>query len=130
MKQKYKFVDDVVIEVEVEGEIGEVLEEMNRKDRNRFRQQRRYESHLDIEQDKDYWNDSSRLLYLVEKNEEAEQAIKWLGEETAEFISKIYLDKKPISEIAAEEGVSRSAIYHRLITIRKNLKNFLNDPHI
>lgn len=59
-----------------------------------------------------------------------EQLLKFISRlqpQQIELIYKVYYDQKTVTEIAAEEKVSRAAIYNRLKKIFERIKKMYND---
>lgn len=55
---------------------------------------------------------------------------KTLKEKQAELLIAIFLDGVSVTEYAEREGVSKSAISHRLDTAKKNFKKFFQNPQL
>lgn len=122
-KYKYNFATEIV-EIEISEEWRLILKDMDRENSSRERRQRRYEYHLDIENDKDEWNDIAGAIYqpiVGEEDDRAKEFIKLLNEEQLKLVKAIYEEGKSVNEVAAEKCVDHSAISHRLMLIREKI---------
>ena len=130
MKITYEFVTGEVSEVEVDERLGGMLLDLKRQqDNNDQKETRRhfslngmdYEGELfasaeDTEGEVVRWADMARLYSAMEA----------LSPSQSELVQKVYFEERKITDIAAEEGVDKSAVSHRLERIHKKLKKILS----
>ena len=136
MKINYEFVDGNKVEIEVSEDIGRVILEMTREERNQSRRNRYYERYLDTNADYGDWNKYIQPEFDSCQEEREEQkrlqrmnvakALSSLNDSQMELVIALYGDT-PIkaSEYAKKMGVSPSAITNRINKIRKKLKKYL-----
>jgi RNA polymerase sigma factor (sigma-70 family) len=128
MKVKYDFINETV-EIEVDEKLGNLLIDLDKKEYNVNRRETRRHTSLEslpFEDEVFADEDSSFEVLLVESdNEKIHNAISKLKPKQQELIRDIYFDKISVNDYAAREGVSQSAISHRLETVKKTLKYFL-----
>ena len=130
MKITYEFVTGEVSEVEVDESLGGMLLDLDRQQYNNDHKETRrhvsldgmdYEGELfvsaeDTEGEAERREDMARLFSAMEALSPAQR----------ELVKKVYFEEQKISDIAAEEGVDKSAVSHRLERIHKKLKKFLS----
>lgn len=128
MKIKYEFVDGDV-ELEVSDEWASVLAELDRQEYNNNQRETRRHTSLDNGYDDGEWLAvENTLLADLIKNEDYSllmSAIKHLQPQQQELLHRVYWNKEKMSDIAAEQGVSKMAITNRMKKIYKNLKKIL-----
>ena len=122
-----------IVEVEVDDYFSEVIRDIEKKefDRNRT-ETRRHNSYSDTN-DKSSTLDSEidieeTVIEQIMRSLEMEalnNAISALNESQQQLIRAIYFENISVSEYAAQQGVSQSAISQRLATAIKKLKKFL-----
>jgi len=79
--------------------------------------------------DGEWFSDGSDFLtdmIRAEKIIRLHIALSQLTTEQQALISRIYFKKEKVIDIAAEQGVSHSAISHRVATVLKKMKKLLN----
>ena len=130
MKFRYEFNNGEIEAIEVAGEWYDALVALEAEEkRNERRETRRHTSFdgLDMEGEwfidpmVDTFEESARKLDA----EELHQALAALSPRQRELIIRIFFHGEHLSDIAAEEGVDKSAIAHRIERIQKNLKKAL-----
>ena len=124
MKIKYEFVTGETVEIEVPDEIAEVCIQIDQEAKRQNRKETRRHISLSLlkeEQAKDLdivvTTVEEKIIKQIIKN-----TLKRLLPEQQELIFKVFFCEKSISEIAKEEGVTKSAICSRLNTIYRKLK--------
>ena len=129
MKITYEFVTGEVSEVEVDEHLGGMLLDLDRQQYNNDHKETRrhvsldgmdYEGELfasaeDTAGEAERREDTARLLSAMEALSPAQQ----------ELVLKVYFNGRSCASIAAEEGVDKSAISHRLERIYKKLRKIL-----
>ncbi|NBI92873.1 sigma-70 family RNA polymerase sigma factor [Lachnospiraceae bacterium] len=129
MKIIYEFVTGEVSEVEVDERLGGMLLDLDRQQYNNDHKETRrhvslngmdYEGELfvsaeDTEREAERREDMARLY----------SAMEILSPSQRELVKKVYFEKRKITDIAREEGVSEAAIRNRLKKIYSRLKKFL-----
>ena len=129
MKIKYEFVNGETSEIEVDDSLGELLVDFDRQQYNNDHKETRrhvsldgmdYEGELfasaeDTAGEAERREDTARLLSAMEALSPAQQ----------ELVLKVYFNGRSCASIAAEEGVDKSAISHRLERIYKKLRKIL-----
>jgi len=123
----YQFADGTISEVIVSDELYAVHEELVKKEkRNHWKNTRRHISldylnkhEIDIEAE-----NSDPLTGVIRSEEELRlhEVISLLSKPQRELVKKVFFDGLTTIEIAKSEGVSQSAISHRLATVYKKLK--------
>ncbi len=130
MKITYEFVTGEVSEVEMDERLGGMLLDLDRQQENNDQKETRrhfslngmdYEGELfasaeDTEGEAVRREDMARLYSAMEA----------LSPSQRELVEKVYFEERKITDIAAEEGVDKSAISHRLERIHKKLKKILD----
>ena len=118
MKISYEFVTGEISEIEVDEHLGGMLLDLDRQQYNNDHKETRRHVSLD---GMDY---EGELFVSVEDTEgEAERredmvrlfsAMEALSPAQRELVEKVYFEEQKIADIAAEEGVDKSAVSHRL----------------
>lgn len=130
MKITYEFVTGEISEIEVDEHLGGMLLDFDRQQYNNDHKETRrhvsldgmdYEGELfasaeDTEGEAERREDMARLFSAMEALSPAQR----------ELVKKVYFEEQKIADIAAEEGVDKSAVSHRLERIHKKLKKFLS----
>lgn len=129
MKIKYEFADET-IEIEVSEDWGAVLIELDRQEYNNDHAETRRHCSLDqLTADGNDWIaggcDVEGTLLGSEDQKQLASAIAMLEPRQQKLIREVFFEGRKSTEIAAEEGVSKSAISHALDRAIKKLKNFL-----
>ena len=130
-KIRYVFRDGTVSEVEVGDKFYAVYEAMDKEDKLRERRETR--RHISLERLEesgfDISDKDSLFTGIDEEKSETErlyEAMSKLLPSQRELINKIYYEGKTSANIAAEEGVGKSAVSNRLkrifAVLRKNLE--------
>ena len=128
MKIKYVFCNEEV-EIEVSEEWGDIILDMDREERNNNQAESRRHCSLDaLDRDDNSIPSAQDLEADYLEKEELEQlrdAIKQLSPRQQRLIRQVYFERKKYTDIAAEEGVHRSAIqYATERAIKKMRKNW------
>ena len=129
MKYQYTTVKGK-IEIEVDEQLYDILDSLDREERN---SDRRYNRHNPIslgnadfiEEWMDERADVLGDLIHAEDRERFYMAFAQLTLDQRRLIERIYLDNEKIVDIAQALGVSQQAISSRLMIIRKKLKEIL-----
>lgn len=123
MNIKYTFVDETTSEIEVSDELGNILLDLNHKDKLNYRKNNRRHCSLEVwDPDNNRIADDSDFVSACLQIEELEWAICQLPEKQQELIYAIYFDGKSAADYAAEKGVSNSAVSQLHQKALKNLK--------
>ena len=130
MKITYKFVTGEVAEVEVSEEIGAVIVDLDRQEYNNDHKETRRHYSLEgkVYEGMDYAVEDSGLEALFAGPTDEERlhaAIRQLSPDQQEMVRAIYFENVSVNDYAARKGVTQSAIYHRLQTVKKKLKKLL-----
>jgi len=130
VKITYRFADGHIEEVEMEQEVATAIEELDRYElRNKRRETRRREilNGFDFEGETfvDPRSDTAHDAFLRMDLEILRNALHVLTPAQQELIRKAIYLEIPLSEIAHEEGVDKSAISHRLERIYRRLRKIL-----
>lgn len=130
-KIRYVFRDGAVSEVEVGDKFYAVYEAMDKEDKLRERRETRRHISLESLEESgfDISDKDSLFTGIDEEKSETErlyEAMSKLLPSQRELINKIYYEGKTSANIAAEEGVGKSAVSNRLkrifAVLRKNLE--------
>jgi len=126
----YRFADGHVEELEVEQEVAETLKELDRQEYNSNHRETRRHSALDaLEYEGEYFIDQNYsiegLVLWKQDVRDILNAIHSLDAKQQELITAVFYQKRTVSQIARESGVSQAAISQRLQTAIKNLKKLL-----
>jgi len=130
VKIMYRFADGHVEELEVEQEVAETLKELERQEYNSNHRETRRHSALDaLEYEGKYFIDQNYsvegLVLWKQDVRDLLNAIHSLDAKQQELITAVFYQKRTVSQIARESGVSQAAISQRLQTAIKNLKKLL-----
>lgn len=132
MKIKYEFLTGEAVEIEVSEAIGKVLIGIDKEAKNSDRRESRRHNSMDAltELGVQLAAASEELTDAIEAQETREalrQALGKLLPQQRKLLKKMYFgDGRTIADIAREEGVTISAISHRLDLIHKKLRKLLN----
>ncbi len=129
---KYNFLSKVggeKPEVEVDENLGQLIEQMNADDHNLNRAETRRHIYMSqLEESGHYIADECDLLDDVLREERIKElmaAIEKLLPEQKELLIRVYWNNELQKNIAAEEGVSEMTISRRMKKIYAFLKKFL-----
>ena len=126
MKITYEFVTGEISEVEVDERLGGMLLDLNRQQENNDRKETRRHFSLDgMDYEGELFASAEDTERAVEHREEMARlysAMEALSPSQRELVKKVYFEERKITDIAAEEGVDKSANSHRLERINKKLK--------
>ena len=130
VKITYRFADGHVEEIEVGKEVAETLKELDRQEYNSNHRETRRHSALDaLEYEGEYFIDQNYsiegLVLWKQDVRDLLNAIHSLDAKQQELITAVFYQKRTVSQIAREFGVSQAAISQRLQTAIKNLKKLL-----
>lgn len=129
MKIRYEFVNGEVSEIEVDEGLGELLVDFDRQQYNNDHKETRRHVSLDgMDYEGELFTsaeDTEGELMRREDTARLMEATKTLSPSQRELVLKVYFNGRSLVSIAAEEGVDKSAISHRLERIYKKLKKFL-----
>jgi len=136
MKFRYEFNNGDVEEIEVTGEWYDTLVSLDAEEkRNERRETRR---HISLEWHNREEGEDFDSPHFIDPRadvpaealrrvdiEKLAEALTSLSSRQQELVHRVFYLGERISDIAAEEGVDKSAIAHRIERIQKNLKKFL-----
>lgn len=129
MKIRYEFVNGEVSEIEVDEGLGELLVDFDRQQYNNDHKETRRHVSLDgMHYEGELFTsaeDTEGELLRREDTARLMEAMKALSTSQRELLLKVYFNGRSLVSIAAEEGVDKSSISHRLERIYKKLKKFL-----
>lgn len=129
MKIRYEFVNGEVSEIEVDEGLGELLVDFDRQQYNNdHRETRRHVSLDGMDYEGELFTsaeDTEGELLRREDTARLMEAMEALSPSQRELVLKVYFNGRSLVSIAAEEGVDKSSISHRLERIYKKLKKFL-----
>lgn len=130
MKITYEFVTGEVSEVEVDERLGGMLLDLDRQQYNNDQKETRRHVSLDgMDYEGELFVSAEDTERAVEHREDVARlysAMEALSPSQRELVKKVYFEERKITDIAAEEGVDKSAISHRLERIHKKLKKILD----
>ncbi len=132
VKITYRFADGHVEEIEVGKEVAETLKELDRQEYNSNHRETRRHSALDaLEYEGEHFIDQNYsiegLVLWKQDVRDLLNAIHSLDAKQQELITAVFYQKRTVSQIARESGVSQAAISQRLQTAIKNLKKLLKE---
>lgn len=130
MKISYEFVTGEISEVEVDDALGEMLLDFDRQQYNNDHKETRRHVSLDgMGYEGELFASADDTEGAAERREDMARlfsAMKALSPAQRELVEKVYFEGRSCASIAAEEGVDKSAISHRLKRIHKKLKKILD----
>ncbi len=130
MKITYEFVTGEISEVEVDERLGGMLLDLDRQQENNDQKEtRRHFSLNGMDYEGELFASAEDTERAVEHREDMARlysAMEALSPSQRELVEKVYFEERKITDIAAEEGVDKSAISHRLERIHKKLKKILD----
>ena len=129
MKIRYEFVNGEVSEIEVDEGLGELLVDFDRQQYNNDHKETRRHVSLDgMDYEGELFasaEDTEGELLRREDTARLMEAMEALSPSQRELLLKVFFNGRSLVSIAAEEGVDKSAISHRLERIHKKLKKLL-----
>ena len=129
MKIRYEFVNGEVSEIEVDEGLGELLVDFDRQQYNNDHKETRRHVSLDgMDYEGELFVSAEDTAGEAERREDAARllsAMEALSPAQQELVLKVYFNGRSCASIAAEEGVDKSAISHRLERIYKKLRKIL-----
>ncbi len=129
MKIIYEFVTGEVSEVEVDERLGGMLLDLDRQQYNNdHKETRRHVSLNGMDYEGELFVSAEDTEREAERREDIARlysAMEILSPSQRELVKKVYFEKRKITDIAREEGVSEAAIRNRLKKIYSRLKKFL-----
>ena len=131
MKYTYHFANGESQEIEVTEAQYLILKDADRIEYNNNQSNTRRHISLDMaETDEGMQFADPSSFPLSERDSRLHAAIEHLRPDQQSLISAVYFDGMSVNDYAAAEGVTHTAISHRLRTAKNNLKKILSDPHI
>ena len=129
MKYTYRFVTGESVGIEVAAELEALLKNEDRLEYNNEQANTRRHFSLEMahEDEGTQFIDPASLPALGGVSR-LQAAVALLPEEQRRLIHAVHIDGISVNDFAAQEGVTGSAISHRLRTAEKNLKKILSDP--
>lgn len=127
MKIKYEFVNGEAVEIEVDEKWGNILMEMDEKEkRNNRKETRRHESFQDEgEWAADEFRDPAYIYESAIEEERLDLAYSQLSDDQQELVWNLFeLDKSGL-KVAEEKGITHQAVTRRVERIQKKIKKFL-----
>ena len=129
MKITYEFVTGEISEVEVDERLGGMLLDLDRQQyNNEQKETRRHVSLNGMDYEGELFVSAEDTAGEAERREDAARllsAMEALSPAQQELVLKVYFNGRSCASIAAEEGVDKSAISHRLERIYKKLRKIL-----
>lgn len=129
MKYTYRFVTGESVGIEVSAELEALLRNEDRLEYNNEQANTRRHFSLDMAQEDEGMQfigpDSLPASGGIAR---LQAAVALLPEEQQRLIHAIYINGDSVNGYAAQEGVTGSAISHRLRTVEKHLRKILSDP--
>lgn len=133
MKIKYTFATETV-EIEVTDDWAAVLIDMDRLEHNNNQTETRRHCSLDaLNLDDAYLPSDVNLeqdLLGADDTDAVAEALAKLKPAQRDLLKAIYMDGISVNEYAERNGVTQSAISHRLQTAKKKFQKFFQNPHI
>lgn len=129
MKYTYRFVTGESVGIEVAAELEALLKNEDRLEYNNEQANTRRHFSLEMAHEDEgmQFIDPASLPALGGVSR-LQAAVALLPEEQRRLIHAVHIDGISVNDFAAQEGVTGSAISHRLRTAEKNLKKILSDP--
>ena len=129
MKYTYRFVTGESVGIEVSPELEALLKNEDRMEYNNEQTNTRRHFSLDMAQEDERMQfadpDSLPASGITTR---MQAAVAMLTEDQQRLLHAVYKDGVSVNDYAAQEGVTGSAISHRLRTAEKNMKKIMNDP--
>lgn len=129
MKYTYHFLNGESQEIEVTEALYMALTDADRLEYNNDHANTRRHISLDMaESDEGMQFADPASMPMSKTDERVQIALEHLRLDQQWLIRAVYFDGIRVNDLATIEGVSGSAITHRLRTAEKNLKKILSDP--
>lgn len=126
MKFKYKF-NNETIEIEVTDAWGVILLDFDRQERNNNQTEKRRHCSLNaLDQDDNLLPADGNFSTEFDDKEEIDFFLEQLLPRQRYLLEQVHMNGKPLSEIAAEEGVSVAAVSQALKRAEKAFKKIYN----
>ena len=126
MKFKYKF-NNETIEIEVTDAWGVILLDFDRQERNNNQTEKRRHCSLNaLDQDDNLLPADGDFSTEFADKEEIDFFLEQLLPRQRYLLEQVHINGKPLSEIAAEEGVSVAAVSQALKRAEKAFKKIYN----
>ena len=126
---KYRFADGHIEELEVEQEIAEALNELDRKEYNNMQKETRRHVTFDVSEELSWLAvDDQGLTRVLDGATEITRlhaAISKLSTRQQTLIRDLFFHRKTQAAIAEQLGISQQAVSDQLSTIIKKLKKLL-----
>ena len=126
---KYRFADGHIEELEVEQEIAEALNELDRKEYNNTQKETRRHVSFDVSEELSWLAvDDQRLARVLDGATEETRlhaAISKLSTRQQTLIRELFFHRKTQAAIAEQLGISQQAVSDQLSTIIKKMKKLL-----
>ena len=127
---RYHFSNGETISIEIPDDWGEILIDLDRQEYNNDHKETRRHYSLEgkVYEGMDYAVEDPGLeaLFAGPTDEErVRAAIQKLDPDQQKMVQAIYFENVSVNDYAAWMGVTQSAIYHRLQTVKKKLKKSL-----
>lgn len=131
MKYTYHFLNGESQEIEVTEALYMTLTDADRLEYNNDHANTRRHISLDMaESDEGMQFADPASLPMSETDERVQMALEHLRPDQQRLIHAVYFDGMSVNDFAAIEGVTKSAISHRLSTAEKNLRKILSNPQL
>jgi DNA-directed RNA polymerase specialized sigma24 family protein len=129
MKYTYRFVTGEAVGIEVSPELEALLKNEDRLEYNNEQANTRRHISMEMAQaDEGMQFVDPDSLPAPGSITRLQAAVALLPEEQRRLIHAVYIEGFSVNAFAAQEGVTGSAISHRLRTAEKHLKEILRDP--
>lgn len=126
---KYRFADGHIEELEVEQEVAEALNELDRKEYNNTQKETRRHVTFDVSEELSWLAvDDQRLTRVLDGATEETRlhaAISELSTRQQTLIRELFFHRKRQAAIAEQLGISQQAVSDQLSTIIKKLKKLI-----
>jgi RNA polymerase sigma factor (sigma-70 family) len=126
----YRFVTGEEITIKIEQDERELLRELDRLEYNVHKKETRRHTSLDAagvsEIPDEASPDPAAAAEVAEDVRALTHELMRLSSEQRELLCAVFDDGASLVEIARKEGVSKSAISHRLARLMRKLRDFLN----
>ncbi len=131
----YKFADGTTSAVEVTDELYAVLREEDEAERNKNRAETRRHTSIDELAELGVEPSYTDEYFAGELSESIEdpalrEAVLSLTAPQKRLLTRLYMEKQTVTEIAEQEGVAVCSISKRLERIYKKIRNFMPDRQL
>ena len=131
MKYTYHFLNGESQEIEVTEALYMTLTDADRLEYNNDHANTRRHISMDMaESDEGMQFADPASLPMSETDERVQMALEHLRPDQQRLIHAVYFDGMSVNDFADIEGVTKSAISHRLSTAEKNLRKILSNPQL